>query len=148
MHSASIQDRDGIKLLLENPQEPVSLASPTCGWMPDTPAKTRGRRLGAKRTGMDGRDRAPPAQAGPGGGDDEVGQGVGERGRVDGPQEAAASGGPQGILAAEVGGREDLFLVGAEPKDEQRLRARLPESAEAFVYVAMSRLMVRRLARV
>ncbi len=41
VHSASIQDRDGIKLLLENPQEPVSLASPTCGWMPDTLVKTR-----------------------------------------------------------------------------------------------------------
>jgi hypothetical protein len=43
--------------------------------------------------------------------------------------------------------REDLFLVGAEQEDEQKDYERLPESAEAFIYVAMSRLMARRLAR-
>jgi hypothetical protein len=43
--------------------------------------------------------------------------------------------------------REDLFLVEAEQEDELRDYERLPESAEAFIYVAMSRLMARRLAR-
>jgi len=38
-------------------------------------------------------------------------------------------------------------LAGTEQEDELRDYERLPESAEAFVYVAMSRLMVRRLAR-
>jgi len=38
-------------------------------------------------------------------------------------------------------------LAGTEQEDELRDFERLPESAEAFVYVAMSRLMVRRLAR-
>ena len=35
----------------------------------------------------------------------------------------------------------------SEPPYEPRDYERLPESAEAFIYAAMSRLMVRRLAR-
>jgi hypothetical protein len=38
-------------------------------------------------------------------------------------------------------------MVGPEQEDELRDYERLPQSAEAFIYVAMSRLMVRRLAR-
>ena len=41
---------------------------------------------------------------------------------------------------------EDLLVVGTEQAYEQDYE-RLPESAEAFIYVAMSRIMVRRLAR-
>src|SRR5215212_5018529 len=72
---------------------------------------------------MDGRDRAPPAQAGPRGGDDEVGEGVGQRGRGARPEDALTSEGPEAILAAALGCGADLFLVGAEPEDEQGLRA-------------------------
>jgi hypothetical protein len=50
-------------------------------------------------------------------------------------------------VAEEVGGAEDLLLALAEPPYELRDYERLPESSEAFVYAAMSRLMVRRLAR-
>jgi len=50
-------------------------------------------------------------------------------------------------IAEEVGGRADLLLVGPEQKDELRYYERLWASAEAFVYAAMIRLMVRRLAR-
>ena len=48
VHSANIQDRDGVKLLLEparsglpRPREAVCRASPTCGWTPDTPARIK-----------------------------------------------------------------------------------------------------------
>jgi hypothetical protein len=47
----------------------------------------------------------------------------------------------------EVGSGADLLLVEPQPKNEQGLRERLCASAEAFVYAAMIRLMVRRLAR-
>ena len=52
-----------------------------------------------------------------------MGQGVGQGGRVDGPQEAFAPGGTQAVLAEALGGREDLFLALSEQEDEQRLRA-------------------------
>jgi hypothetical protein len=41
----------------------------------------------------------------------------------------------------------DLFMVGPEQEAELRDYERLPQSGEAFIYVPMSRLMVRRLAR-
>jgi hypothetical protein len=50
-------------------------------------------------------------------------------------------------VAEEVGCGEDLLLALSEQEDELRDYERLPESSEAFVYAAMSRLMVRRLAR-
>jgi hypothetical protein len=76
-----------------------------------------------------------------------VGQGVGQRGRVDGPEQALAPGRPQAILAAALGGGEDLLMVGPEQEDEPMDYERLPETGEAFIYAAMSRLMARRLAR-
>ena len=41
----------------------------------------------------------------------------------------------------------DLLLALSEQEAELRDYERLPESGEAFIYVAMSRLMARRLAR-
>jgi hypothetical protein len=49
--------------------------------------------------------------------------------------------------APQVGGGEDVFLAGTEQEDEPMDYERLCASAEAFVYAAMIRLMVRRLAR-
>jgi hypothetical protein len=49
-------------------------------------------------------------------------------------------------LAEEGGGREDVLVGRSEPQDEKDYE-RLPESSEAFIYVAMTRLMARRLAR-
>jgi hypothetical protein len=46
-----------------------------------------------------------------------------------------------------MGGGEDLLLVGPAKEDEPMDYERLPESAEAFIYAAMSRLVARRLAR-
>ena len=81
------------------------------------------RRLGGKDVGLDGRDRAPSAQAGPRGGDDEVGHGVVQRGwRGARPEGAAACAGPQAILGEEVGGGAHLLLAGTEQEIEQRLR--------------------------
>jgi hypothetical protein len=46
-----------------------------------------------------------------------------------------------------VGGGEDLFLDLSEQEDEPLDYERPCASAEAFIYAAMIRLMVRRLAR-
>ena len=46
-----------------------------------------------------------------------------------------------------MGGGEKFLVAGPEQEDEQRLREALAESSEAFIYVVMTRLMVRRLAR-
>jgi transposase len=40
-----------------NPRAPASLASPTCGWTPDTPARTRGPKLGGEGARLERRDR-------------------------------------------------------------------------------------------
>ena len=48
---------------------------------------------------------------------------------------------------SQVGGGAYLLLVRSEQEDELRDYERLCASAEAFVYAAMIRLMVRRLAR-
>jgi hypothetical protein len=82
----------------------------------------QGRRLGGGGAGLDGRDRTPPAKAGPGGSDDEVGQGVGQRGHFDQPEEAAVPGRSQAILAEEVGCGANLLVVGPEQEAEQGLR--------------------------
>jgi hypothetical protein len=52
-------------------------------------------------------------------------------------------------VAEAVGRGADIFLDRQEQEDELRDYERLPESSEAFIffYVAMSRLMVRRLTR-
>ena len=52
-------------------------------------------------------------------------------------------------VAEAVGCGADIFLDRQEQEDELRDYERLPESSEAFIffYVAMSRLMVRRLTR-
>jgi len=46
-----------------------------------------------------------------------------------------------------VDSRANLLVALAEQEDELMDYERLPESSEAFIYVAMSRLMARRLAR-
>jgi hypothetical protein len=71
-----------------------------------------------------------------------MGQG-GQEGRL---AEAHAAARVRGS-ASEAGGGEDLLVAGPEQEDELRDYERLCASAEAFVYAAMIRLMVRRLAR-
>ena len=63
-----------------NPRRSASSSAyRTCGWMPATPER-KGRRMGGEGVGMDGRDRAPPQEAGSGGGDARVGEGAQQRG--------------------------------------------------------------------
>ena len=76
-----------------------------------------------------------------------MGQGVGQRGCQSGLAEAHATAGIR-RLATSVGGRADVFLDREEQEDELRDYERLTATSEAFIYVAMTRLMVRRLARV
>jgi hypothetical protein len=73
VHSANIQDREGIKLLLQPAKSGLPRLSHV--WM-DASSLHRprqGRWVGGGNARVDGRDRQAPAQAGSGGGDDEVG---------------------------------------------------------------------------
>ena len=74
-----------------------------------------------------------------------MGQGVGQRGRKDGVGEVYATARLQVLPRRWVVERTIAWI------DHNRRMSkdyeRLPESGEAFIYVAMSRMMVRRLAR-
>src|SRR5215208_315150 len=59
-------------------RSPASPLAPVAGRGLQRPRQ--GRRLGAKDDGVDGRDRAPSTEAGSGGGNEEVGKGVDQRG--------------------------------------------------------------------
>ena len=66
-----------------------------------------------------------------------MGQGVGQRGARHRSEEAFAPGGTQAVVAEEVGSREDFLVARAEQEAELRDYERLPESSEAFIYIAM-----------
>ena len=71
---------------------------------------------------------------------------MGQRRRTDRSREALGAAEVRGSASA-VGGGAHLFVVGPEQADELKDYERLAETSEAFVYVAMTRVMVRRLAR-
>jgi hypothetical protein len=96
---------------------------------------------------MDGRDRATPAEAGSGGSDEGMGKGVQQRGSGDRPGGTYAGERPEALPAEKMDRGADLLVALSEQEDELRDYERLPETGEAFIYVAMSRLMARRLAR-
>ena len=75
-----------------------------------------------------------------------MGERMGQGGRVDRLAEIHAAARVRS-LAEEVGSRAHVLLAFAEQEDELMDYERLCASAEAFVYAAMIRLMVRRLAR-
>ena len=102
--------------------------------------------MGRGGYGLERGGGAQAPEAGIGGGRRGLGQGVGQGGQESGLAEARAAARFESITE-EVGGREDLLVAGTKPQDEQKDYERLPESSEAFVYVAMTRLMARRLAR-
>ena len=98
---------------------------------------------------MDGRDRATPAEVGPGGGDDEVGERVEtEEGlRIDREKLQAEPKGPRPFLPIRWIVERTIAWIDQNrrmSKDYERSCA----SGEALVYAAMIRLMTRRLARV
>jgi hypothetical protein len=96
--------------------------------------------------GLDGTDRAPPTEDGSGRGNEEVGERVGQRGRVDRCGGALGTA-EVGRSASAVGGVERTFAWLGQNCRMSKDYERLAETSEAFVYVAMTRLMVRRLAR-
>jgi hypothetical protein len=75
----------------------------------------------------------------------DLGRGMGKGGAKDRVAEVGAAPRLRGS-AAPVGRRADVRLVVPQLQNEQGLR-RLCATSEAFVYAAMVRLMVRRLAR-
>ena len=75
-----------------------------------------------------------------------MGTGMGQGGQEGRLAKADAAARVRGF-ASQVGGGEDLLLAWPEQEDEQGLRAPVRERGSVFVYMAMIRLMVRRLAR-
>jgi hypothetical protein len=76
-----------------------------------------------------------------------MGEGVDRRGSCHRFGEAVGAERSETLSAEEMDSGAHFRLVGTEQEDELRDYERLPESGEAFIYVAKSRLMARRLAR-
>jgi transposase len=145
VHSANVPDQDGIRLLLERrirARSPPAPLSPVARRrLPRT-----GQGVGRKRTRLERRGRAQASEARPGEDSQDLGGGMGQRGQKDRLAEAHAAEGLSG-LAEEVGGGKDVRLALPQSPHEPMDYERLCATGEAFVYVAMTRLMVRRLAR-
>jgi putative transposase len=147
VHSAKVMDREGIKLLLDSSSSD-RLPRLSHLWLgASLPQPREGSRLGGKDAGLGCRDRAPPTQACPRGSDDEVGsrEWAKEGVTVD-PKKLLPEEGPRPSLPRRWVVERTFSWLGQNrrlSKDYERL----PESGEAFIYAAMSRLMVRRLAR-
>jgi hypothetical protein len=77
---------------------------------------------------------------------DEVGEGVAKRRRAGGLAEAHATARVRRPSSQGGGGADDR-LDRPKQEDEPMDYERLAATSEAFIYVAMSRLMLRRLAR-
>ena len=75
-----------------------------------------------------------------------MGRAVETRGRGGRVRETVAAQRLPGSTSS-LGSGADILLDSPQQKDELRDYERLTETSEAFIYVAMSRLMVKRLAR-
>ena len=75
-----------------------------------------------------------------------MGQGVGQRGSAIDAKKFVPEKGPRPFLAKRWIVERPFSWLG-QNKRMSKDYERLPESSEAFIYVAMSRLMARRLAR-
>ena len=104
--------------------------------------RRQGRRLVGEDVRVESRDRQSTAQAGFRGSS----YGVGQRGCQRGLAEAHATAGIRRV-ATSVGRRANVFLDRAEQEDELRDYERLTATSKSFIYVAMTRVMVGRLAR-
>jgi transposase len=76
-----------------------------------------------------------------------MGEGVQPRGSPRGFGEAFAGERAEALPAEEVDRGADLLSWLSQNRRLSKDYERLPENSEAFIYVAMSRLMARRLAR-
>ena len=80
VHSAKVQAREGIKLLLELARDCLPSASPSSVDGRRLLWRGQGRGLGGEGTGVDGTDRAPSAEAGTRRSDEGMGERVGQGG--------------------------------------------------------------------
>jgi len=142
VHSARVLDREGIKLLVD-PSSPDRLPRLSHLWLD---AGYTGEGKGAdwvkKVVGWRAEIVRHPPKLVP----EEVGEGVGQRGRGHRPGEVSPPEGPRPFLPKRWIVERTFSWLGQKRRMSKDYE-RLPESGEAFVYVAMSRLMVRRLAR-
>ena len=145
VHSAKVMDYQGIKTLLRKADERFPRLSHL--WLD---AGYRGEDEGAewveKTLGRSVDLVECPRKPTPQRGADGVDQRVNQRGRGARLAEAVA---PQRLCGtpSQVGGGADDRLDRAEQEDELMDYERLTATSEAFIYVAMTRVMVRRLAR-
>jgi putative transposase len=95
---------------------------------------------------MDGTDNATPSEAGSGGGNEEVGYKEWAKEGVAIDPEKLSKPRRFGDLPRRWVVERTFSWLGQNRRMSKDYE-RLPESSEAFVYVAMTRLMVRRLAR-
>ena len=123
VHRANVTDRDGIKLLARTREKRLPEASLASVAGRRLHRRRQRRRLGGEDAGLECGDRQAPAEAGPRGGDDGVGEGAQQRGNPRRPEEVHAPQRPQALPAEEMDCGENLRLVGTEQEDEQGLRA-------------------------
>jgi Transposase DDE domain len=95
---------------------------------------------------MDGRDRAPSAEIGSRGDNEEVGERGDQTGGSYRPGEVLPPEGPRPFLPKRWIVERTFSWLGQNRRMSKDYE-RLPQTGEAFIYAAMSRLMVRRLAR-
>jgi hypothetical protein len=102
--------------------------------------------VGRGGDGIERGDRAKAPEARTGGGSDDLGEGMGQGGQKGELAKADATARVRGS-APPMGRGTHVLVALPEQADEPMDYERLCASAEAFVYVSMVRLMVRRLAR-
>ena len=146
VHSASIQDRDGIKLLLEPARTALTRLSHL--WL-DAGYTGQDKGVGWVQSVLGWTAeivRHPPKPAPEAVMMRWAREWAKEGGSMD-PKKLLPPEGPRAFLPRRWVVERTFSWLGQNRRMSKDYE-RLPESAEAFVYVAMSRLMVRRLARV
>jgi putative transposase len=147
VHSAKVMDYEGIKSLLGRANTSGFPVCGICGWTLATEERTRAPTGSRRPWALERGSHRASEEARPRRGVDEVGEGMGQRGRGRRLAETDAARRVCGV-AEEVGsGADDRLRIDQNrrmSKDYERLCA----SGEALVYAAMIRLMTRRLVRV
>jgi putative transposase len=144
VHSAKVMDYEGIKTLLKQADEMFPRLSSVAGRR--LPRRGQGQGVGREDPGLERGSSGASPEARSKRSVNSLGQGVGQGRRCARLAEAPATAGLPGA-AASVGSGADVFMGIDQNTRMSKDYERLPESGEAFIYVAMSRLMTRRLAR-
>jgi putative transposase len=148
LHSAKVVDRDGIKLLLEpSLSDRLPRLSHLCGWTPFyTGQEDRGAGRVEKTLGWTAQIVTHPKKPAP----EEVMmrcfRELDKEGMAIDPKKFVSEQGPRPFLPKRWVVQR-TFSGLSQNRRMSKDYERLPESSEAFIYAAMSRLMARRLAR-